>query len=357
MKTIYFLTTFVLFHCLGLLGQVEATEVVSGLGFPYGVAVHGNDLYVSVSDKVSKIDLTANTPVATDFVTEGLVSPNGLIVHGNDLYISEYRGDVINNNRILKVDLTVATPVATEVVGGLDNLELMAIHGNDLYVSQYGSNTIVKIDLTAETPAAIEVVSVSEPIGLAVYGNELYIANSADKKIVKIDLITNIPTATDVVSGLGFPTGLAVYENELYIATDGDKIAKIDLTAETPVLTDVVTTGLTSSWQLVVAGDVLYIADSGASGDKVLKLDLSTLSVADIPIELSKVGISPNPASNFLQVLGLKATEKYAIYNVLGAKIQEGKLNDEKQIDLKKVPKGIYLLQLENTKTIKFVKE
>jgi hypothetical protein len=360
MKTIYFLTTFVFFHCLNLLGQVEATEVVSGVNYSSGMAVHGNILYVSngYAPKISKVDLTSNPPVVTDFITEEFF-PNGLLVHGNDLYISEYNDNDMDDNRILKVDLTAATPEATEVVGGLANLELMAIHGNDLYVSQIGASNIVKIDLTAETPTVIEVVSVDQPAGLAVYGNELYISSnigisSSSDKIVKIDLTAESPALTNVAF-VEDPNGLAIYENELYITSD-NKIVKIDLTAETPVLAEVLTTGLENSYELVVVGDILYISDFSESG-KVLKLDLTTLSVADIPNELSNLGISPNPASDFLQVSGIKAMEKYAIYNVLGAKIQEGTLNDEKQIDLKKVPTGMYLLELENTKTIKFVKE
>lgn len=364
MKTIYFLITFVLFHCLNLLGQVEATEVVSGLNGSYGVAVHGNDLYVTelLSNKISKVDLTANTPVATDFITEGLASPNGLIVYGNDLYISEYSGENGNNNRILKVDLTAVTPVATELVGGLTNLELMAIHENDLYVSQRGSNNIVKIDLTAETPSAIEVVSVVNPTGLAVYENELYITEDTDDnfKIVKIDLTAETPAAIEVVS-VGFSTGLAVYGDELYITEDGnDKIVKIDLTVETPVLTDVLTTGLVTPWQLVVAGDILYIGDVGGDNSyegKVLKLDLTTLSVADIPTELSNIGISPNPASDFLQVSGLKAREKYAIYNVLGAEIRSGEVFNNEEIDIRSLSKGLYFLKLESNWTYQLIKE
>ncbi len=354
MKTIYFLITFVLFHCFNLQGQVEATEVVSWLGVPYGLAVHGNDLYVAeVSNiKISKVDLTADPLEATDFITEGLAGPNGLIVHGNDLYISEYNDA---GNRVLKVDLTAATPATTELVGGLGNLELMAIHGNDLYVSQYGSNNIVKIDLTAEIPTATEVVSVNTPVGLAVYGNELYIASGADEKIVKIDLTSETPSAIEVVS-VNDPTGLAVYEDELYIASAAaEKIVKMDLTAEAPVLTDVLTTGLLTPWQLVVADDMLYIAD--ADGAKVLKLDLTTLSVADIPTEFSGIGISPNPAMDFLQVSGLKAREKYTIYNVLGAEIRSGEVFNNEEIDIRSLSKGLYFLKLESGGAYQLIKE
>jgi DNA-binding beta-propeller fold protein YncE len=368
MRTIYFSTIFVLLHCLNLLGQVEATEVVAGFETPASLAFHGNDLYIAEpeGDRILKVDLSASTPVATDFITEGLVLPSGLVVHENNLYISEFNEIEFRSSRILKVDLTAATPEAAEVVGGLAQLELMLIHGNDLYVSQStSSDNIFKIDLTAETPVITDVVSANGPVGLAIYGNELYIASNGNEKIAKIDLTAETPVITDVVS-VSSPTGLAVYGNELYIASndyENKKIVKIDLTAETPVPTDVLTTGLKSLRQLVVVDDILYIGDVGDDDDdeddsgRVLKLDLTTLSIDEIPTEFSSIRISPNPATDFIQVSGLKAIEKYAIYNVLGAEIKSGEVFKNEEIDVTSLSKGLYFMKLESGGAYQFIKE
>jgi DNA-binding beta-propeller fold protein YncE len=322
------------------------------------VAVHGNDLYTTDlgDNKILKVDLTANPIVAADFVTTGLSYPNGLVVHENNLYISEYNETDSRSSRILKVDLTAPTPEAIEVFGGLAELELMVIHGNDLYVSEYGSNKIVKIDLTAETPEITDVVAANYPVGLAIYGNELYIASVGNEKIVKIDLTAETPVITDVVSVSS--TGLTVYENELYIADNrNEKIVKIDLSLEAPVLTDVISDEslLGGIWQLVVLDDVLYITDHNMGN--ILKLDLTTLSIDETPTEFSSIRISPNPATDFIQVSGLKATEKYAIYNVLGAEIKSGEVFKNEEIEIRSLSKGLYFLKLESGGAYQFIKE
>lgn len=299
--------------------------MVTGLFGNNGVAVHGNNLYTTDNNhhKILKADLTANPIAAADFVTMGLSSPEGLLIHGNDLYIMEWGGQ---GSRILKVDLTAATPVAIEVVGGLRILEMMAVHENDLYVSEFVSNKIVKIDLTAETPVATDVATgLKWPVGLAIHGNDLYVASSGlvneeddedddedEEGIFKIDLTAEAPLVANKFVTLRRPAGLAIHGNELYIAQSGEffddsnqeivgsKISKVDLSATgTPLVNDVLTTGLNLPWQLVVVEGILYIAD--VANGAILKLDLNaSLSVADTPSALSNVQIVPNPATNFI---------------------------------------------------------
>jgi hypothetical protein len=386
MKTIYFLTTLFFFNHIHFYAQAEANTVLTGLSGSFGVAVHGNNLYTTDNNhhKILKADLTANPIAAADFVTTGLSSPEGLLIHGNDLYITEFNGQ---GSRILKVDLTAATPVAIEVVGGLTSLELIAVHENDLYVSESDSNKIVKIDLTAEIPVATDVATgLREPVGLAIHGNDLYVAASGlvneeddeeeEEGIFKIDLTAEAPLVANEFVTVTAPRGLAIHGNELYIAEGGEifelddmnnfvsvdsKISKVDLSATgTPVVNDVLTTGFNDPWQLVVVEGILYIADLGIGLDlgKVLKLDLNaSLSVADTPPALSNVQIVPNPATNFIQVSRLKTTEKYAIYNILGAEIKSGTVSNTEEIDIRNLSKGLYFLKLGKEDILELVKK
>ena len=386
MKTIYFLTTLFFFNHIHFYAQAEANTVLTGLSGSFGVAVHGNNLYTTDNNhhKILKADLTANPIAAADFVTTGLSSPEGLLIHGNDLYITEFNGQ---GSRILKVDLTAATPVAIEVVGGLTSLELIAVHENDLYISEFDSNKIVKIDLTAEIPVATDVATgLRGPVGLAIHGNDLYVASGLvneeddeddEKGIFKIDLTAEAPLVANEFVTVTAPRGLAIHGNELYIAQGGEffefddmnnfvsvgsKISKVDLSATgTPVVNDVLTTGLNDPWQLVVVEGILYIADLGnglGNLGKVLKLDLNaSLSVADTPPALSNVQIVPNPATNFIQVSRLKTTEKYAIYNILGAEIKSGTVSNTEEIDIRNLSKGLYFLKLGKEDILELVKK
>ena len=99
MKQIYSLITILLLTSNSFYAQT-ATDVVTGLSGPFGLAFDGNDLYVSEfnGNKISKIDITTTTPTATEVVT-GLNGPYGLAPNGNDLYVAELTG-----NRISKID-------------------------------------------------------------------------------------------------------------------------------------------------------------------------------------------------------------------------------------------------------------
>jgi hypothetical protein len=82
----------------------------------------------------------------------------------------------------------------------------------------------------------------------------------------------------------------------------------------------------------------------------------STLSVDDAN-EIDSLKIYPNPASNFIQVSGLNTSQTYEIYNLLGARITFGGLENNQMIDIKEFANGLYLLKLENGRTFKFMKE
>ncbi|ALJ03770.1 hypothetical protein APS56_00770 [Pseudalgibacter alginicilyticus] len=147
-------------------------------------------------------------------------------------------------------------------------------------------------------------------------GNDLYIAVSTGKKISKIDITDPIPTtATEFISGFtGRPYGLLLHGNDLYVSefSSGD-LSKIDIAAPSPTLTTV-------SLSLIVS---MY----------------------------------PNPADGYVKTLGVTEAVNFKIFNVLGVEIFSGKISDSQQIDTKILTQGIYYLELENIKTMRFIKK
>ena len=57
------------------------------------------------------------------------------------------------------------------------------------------------------------------------------------------------------------------------------------------------------------------------------------------------VKVYPNPVSDILQVKGLPQGTSYTIYNTLGQKVKQGKMNND-QIEVSELSKGIYYLKL-----------
>ncbi|GGD14937.1 hypothetical protein GCM10011368_16100 [Hyunsoonleella pacifica] len=161
------------------------TTVITGLNRPIGLVLNGNNLYISEieGNKISKIDITATTPTATDVVT-GLNRPIGLALNGNDLYIAEQYA-----NKISKIDINATTPTATDVVTGLYFPAGLALNGNDLYITEFTGDKISKIDITATTATATNVVTLlNRPDGLVLNGNDLYISESGGNKISKFSI-------------------------------------------------------------------------------------------------------------------------------------------------------------------------
>lgn len=83
----------------------------------------------------------------------------------------------------------------------------------------------------------------------------------------------------------------------------------------------------------------------------------STLSINEVELTIVNLKVYPNPASDYITISGLKKTENYEIYNLIGQKIRKGITTNDESIDIQNLIKGIYLLKLENGNTLKFVKE
>ena len=83
----------------------------------------------------------------------------------------------------------------------------------------------------------------------------------------------------------------------------------------------------------------------------------STLSINEVELTIINLKVYPNPASDYITISGLKKTENYEIYNLIGQKIRKGITTNDESIDIQNLIKGIYLLKFENGNTLKFVKE
>lgn len=70
-----------------------------------------------------------------------------------------------------------------------------------------------------------------------------------------------------------------------------------------------------------------------------------------------KITLFPNPTNDFIQVSGLDNKEAYSIYNILGAEVKNGTIDNQQEIDIKNFTNGLYFLKFENGNTIKFNKK
>jgi hypothetical protein len=325
-----------------------------------GFALVGNDLYYAGSNnKISKIDITATSPFSPTDVVPGLNEPEGIIVSGNFMYIAQ-----AGANKISKIDITNPTPTIIDVATGLNEPVYLALNGNDLYISEIGGGKVSKLDITATTPTTTTdvVTGLTTPVDLELNGNDLYIVQAdGANKISKINITATLPTtATDVVTGLSKPLHLELNGTDLYFSqTNGNKISKIDISAPTPTVIDVLT-GIDRAESLASDNNYLYFKAQSSTGvSYIAKVSLAVLSVNDSFL-IDKINIYPNPTKNKLNItvndsLIINSVE---IYNIMGQLMKTVKNSNE--LNISSLDAGVYFAKVITNKgniTKKIIKE
>lgn len=357
MKTIYFKLTFLLLNIVQLNAQTFTTFVTDLDDEVTGIEVEGNYLYFTSFDegnlidafddvyKISKIDLTEDTPYISELLTSITIQISSFGIHENYLYYQYYTD-------IFKIDLTENSPTGDLFMPNTA-IDRMAFNGGELYFTSY--NKIAKININETEPTVIDVATELEfPSALVFKENDLYFSNQ--NEISKIDITENT-TIPEYVSDVANSKGLA-FANDILCISDASlsKIYGLDIneTGNTSVLYD--DEGILFIKDIAVFNDDLYIIAS--SDNKIFKISniSSQLSVNDNSLTPSVFNIYPNPTSNKISISGIRNRESYIIYNVLGKVVLNGTISENEKIDIINLNNGVYFLKLTTGTTLKFIK-
>ncbi|MGH1519006.1 T9SS type A sorting domain-containing protein [Chryseobacterium sp. JK1] len=82
-----------------------------------------------------------------------------------------------------------------------------------------------------------------------------------------------------------------------------------------------------------------------------------TLGTQEAKAKQKELSVYPNPATDFIQVAGVEKTQKYIIYTVAGNQANEGNISENGKIDVHYLVSGVYVLKLENGRSVKFIKK
>jgi len=143
--------------------------LISGLPFPFGIAVSGSDLFVvNVGNFVMGVPTgtigkytTAGAAVNPALIS-GLSSPQGIAVSGSDLFVTEVFNGTIGQYT------TAGATVNPALISGLAYPMGIAVSGSDLFVVNQLSHTIGEYT-TAGAPVNPALISgVPYPIDIAV---------------------------------------------------------------------------------------------------------------------------------------------------------------------------------------------
>ncbi len=220
------------FSQAGSVGRIAADgtrnnrwAVVTGANTMWGLAFDRprNRIYAGspVTRKIHAIDLSADPPAVTDFVT-GAGGPNGLTM-GPDgfLYYSDFSG-----GQVYRVDGEgMRTQVTTTGIASANGLAFDA-NGNLLALS-YSQGRLYRLTLTdgAETARAMLATGLGSADGLALdaMGN-IYVTDQRGSRLIKMDPMGANPE--DLLTGLNAPANIefgygALSCTDVYVATGG----------------------------------------------------------------------------------------------------------------------------------------
>lgn len=86
------------------------------------------------------------------------------------------------------------------------------------------------------------------------------------------------------------------------------------------------------------------------------QLDRASSSFNEISF-IGSLSISPNPASDFIQLSNLNKIGYFTICNILGSKVIDGNISNYEKINVRDLTNGLYFLKFDDGTTLKFIKE
>jgi len=138
-------------------------------------------------------------------------------------------------------------------------------------------------DTSADMPNSTEVKPIDFDTKLEIGASAFkdnYLYFSSDNKIFKVDVTADTPVVTDVITVQYFIRALEFHGNELYIAMcDGrfctrGKILKTDVSVTTQKLTEIIAE-VNNPNSMALLDDELYVLERGGKdNDKIFKLDI-----------------------------------------------------------------------------------
>ncbi|GIZ10181.1 T9SS type A sorting domain-containing protein [Flavobacterium sp. UMI-01] len=382
MKTKLLSLLFLLVFSTITYSQTEGTDYASGMDDPTIMVANGTDLYVMGATNIYKIDTTSPTPTPVSIYNTAadhyLVN---ICINGNTMYMAQENYQVSTDSflggRIFSLNLSNLLAPASLIFTSPEYISSLTNNGSIIY---FTSETLTnppsfepftthvdKIDASTPSPIAETIIanlntdSVARDIQF--YNNQLFISSADDSVIFNIDVTQGTPTAQTLLSGLSFNRGIFLHNNVLYFA-GGHLINKfpLDSSLSSPIAVAKNTTYQDSNngspfnanfRDVAIIGNTIYMTLSNQG--KVLKVVDTSLGTDEFASNFNDITIYNT--KNKLYASGFEDTVNTTIYNLSGQKLISKKLSPNNNlIDISTLSKGVYLFNIENQKTVKFIK-
>ena len=179
-----------------VIGNPKVIPFPDGELFVNDMALHGNTLYITVTNTGSIYSLDVSSPTQLD--TAGLKpyitipGANGIVIRNDTMYIASYPpdGTTTPDNVIYYID-NISTPVANKLFdrpGQYDGLALSE-DGQRLYFTNWVGPEIGYYDLTTQSVEILDPgTELMGPARISLKGDSLYIPDLPNSKVVVLPL-------------------------------------------------------------------------------------------------------------------------------------------------------------------------
>ncbi|WP_047547652.1 T9SS type A sorting domain-containing protein [Psychroserpens sp. Hel_I_66] len=362
--------------------QTSTTDYVSGVADATFLTMNGTNMYVLGSENIYRIDTTLNDPTPTviytvenDFFLVNFTINNNLIYVALENYIQAT--DTFVGGKIISIDLNNLSNPAQDIYTTGEYISSITNNGSTLYITaetmlnppefEPFSTHLDEIDASIPNPTAQLIVNnvtnTSVVRGNIFDNNIIYLSSTDDNEILTIDVSQSSPDV-NVLASSTFSRGLFKSGNELYLA-NGSLINKIDVTNPSAGPTSV---AINTTYEdtndgnlffanfrdVVLVGNMIY-ATLQNQGKIVQAID-TTLSLNDFSNQLSSVFTYNNKDNIYINGLD-NQIHNIKIYNLTGSEILTKSVTSNKNsIEIKQLSNGMYILNIDNKETFKFIK-
>ena len=199
----------------GLDGSTIASPLVSGMGSAIGIAVSGQDIFVSTTgtniSEYTTSGTTVSSPLLTVGPTSGLVNPGGLAVAGSDLFVADQGAGMI-------AEYTTSGAKVSVPLVGVPGIQGIAASGSNLFVTTFTG--VGEYTTSGAVVNASLISGLSVPEGIAVWGSDLFVVNGGGVTEYTLGATPGtIASSAGLISGSGQWFGVAAYGSDLYLAS------------------------------------------------------------------------------------------------------------------------------------------
>jgi hypothetical protein len=207
--------------------------VPSGMGIPFGIAIAGTDLIVTLSDFVPMHSLVRVKPDGTLVKITDLSdasgdsgAPFGVTAYRDQFFVSHTRDVLEDEGQLLRVQTTGEVTRFVGLEGG--NPFGIAVQDQSFVVAM-SKGKLLHVSLKGEisTIADLKEKNFGVPFQVAVQGKDLFVTTNSGL-VVRVNEKGEVSAIANILEAkYGIPGGIAIANKTLIVATDSGYLLKV----------------------------------------------------------------------------------------------------------------------------------